>query len=307
MRRNPFPIVVPCHRVLASGGKTGGFTAPGGIDTKMRMLEIEGARLAADPRHAVAAGKGVAAKKAAASKKVPAKAKAAPVAPAPKPAPPPTISAKTGLTFDPKAAVRELRARDAVLAAIIDKAGPFRPELQGTQSVFGALSEAIVYQQLTGKAAATIYGRLCALFPGAKKGFKPEHILGAKDEALRGAGLSRAKVAALRDLAQKTADGELPTLAKARRMHDADLVEALTQVRGVGRWTVEMLLMFRLGRPDVLPADDYGVRKGFQIAYRRRELPTRKDLERHGEKWKPWRSVASWYMWRAVDQSKAKD
>jgi 3-methyladenine DNA glycosylase/8-oxoguanine DNA glycosylase len=210
--------------------------------------------------------------------------------------------AKPAVGLDARAALRHLRASDPVLARLIDDVGPLGMETKETGSVFGALAEAIVYQQLTGKAAGTIYGRVCALFPKTKNGFAPKHILGATDEALRGAGLSRAKVAALRDLAARTDSGELPTLAKVRRMDDDAIVEALTQVRGIGRWTVEMLLMFRLGRTDVLPVDDYGVRKGYAIAFRKKDLPTTKDLARYGEKWKPWRSVASWYLWRATDR-----
>lgn len=274
MRRNPFPIVVPCHRVLAAGGRTGGFTAEGGVDTKIRMLEIEGAAVPV----ARANGK-----------------------PGANGKPPASVG---GLPFDAKTALRELRARDPVLARLIDDVGALGLEVKQTASVFGALAEAIVYQQLTGKAAATIHGRLCALFPKSRAGLKPAHILAASDQALRGAGLSRAKVAALRDLAQKSADGEIPTLARLRKMDDTEIIDALTQVRGIGRWTVEMLLIFRLGRPDVLPADDYGVRKGFAMAFRKRDLPSAKDLGRHGEKWKPWRSVASWYLWRATDRPK---
>ena len=264
MRRNPFPIVVPCHRVLAASGRMGGFTAAGGIDTKRRMLEIEGAQLAGPAKRGV--------------------------------------EESAGLPFDAKKALRELRASDALLARLIDDVGPLRLELKTTGSVFGALAESIVYQQLTGRAAGTIYGRVCALFPRARGGFTPAHILAASDESLRGAGLSRAKVAALRDLAEKTSSGQLPVLAKVRRMDSADIIESLTQVRGVGRWTVEMLLIFRLARPDVLPVDDYGVRKGFAIAFGKRELPSARDLERYGERWKPWRSVASWYLWRAADR-----
>jgi 3-methyladenine DNA glycosylase/8-oxoguanine DNA glycosylase len=204
--------------------------------------------------------------------------------------------------LDARSALRHLRASDPVLARLIDDVGPLGMQLKEAGSVFGSLAEAIVYQQLTGKAAGTIYGRVCALFPKSKNGFAPSHILGASDEALRGAGLSRAKVAALRDLAARTQSGELPTLAKVRRMDDDAIVEALTQVRGIGRWTVEMLLIFRLGRTDILPVDDYGVRKGYAIAFRKKDLPTTKDLARYGEKWKPWRSVASWYLWRATDR-----
>jgi 3-methyladenine DNA glycosylase/8-oxoguanine DNA glycosylase len=203
--------------------------------------------------------------------------------------------------FDPARAVRELRAADPVLARLIDTVGPCRLTQKTTVSMFSALSEAVVYQQLTGKAAATIHGRVCALFPRGARGFTPRDILAVSDEALRGAGLSRAKAAALRDLASKVEDGTVPALARVRTMSDDEIVERLTEVRGIGRWTAEMLLMFRLGRPDVLPVDDYGVRKGFAIAYRKRDLPSPKELARYGEKWRPWRSVASWYMWRACE------
>ncbi|KYF72387.1 methylated-DNA--[protein]-cysteine S-methyltransferase [Sorangium cellulosum] len=265
--RNPFPIVVPCHRVLAAGGKVGGFSGSGGVTTKLRLLAIEGAQASG------AAG---------------------------------TDDGGGGaLGFDPDAAVEHVRGSDAALARLIDAVGPFRMRLDRTSSLFGALAESIVYQQLTGKAAATIFARVRALFPRAHEGPTPEQILRAPDEKLRGAGLSRAKLLALRDLARRAADGELPTLAEARRMEDEELVERLTQVRGIGRWTVEMLLMFRLGRPDVLPVDDYGIRKGFAIALGQGDLPARKALEQHGARWRPYRTVASWYLWRAVDTARS--
>jgi 3-methyladenine DNA glycosylase/8-oxoguanine DNA glycosylase len=207
--------------------------------------------------------------------------------------------------FDPRIAIKHLRASDPALGRLMAAIGPFRLELKKTRSIFGALAEAIVYQQLTGKAAATIFGRVCALFPRAHAGPTPEHILRASDEALRGAGLSRAKVLALRDLAAKAKSGEVPSLADVHPMDDDAIVERLTAVRGIGRWTAEMLLIFRLGRPDVLPVDDYGVRKGFAAAFKKRELPTRQQLERHGERWKPYRTVASWYLWRAAERAVA--
>ena len=179
-------------------------------------------------------------------------------------------------------------------------------QLASTQSLFGALAQAIVYQQLNGKAAATIFGRVCALFPRAKGGFDHEHILGASEEALRGAGLSRSKMLSLQDLARRSRLGEIPTLAQVHAMESEDVIERLTTVRGIGRWTVEMLLMFRLGRPDVLPVDDYGIRKGFALTFKKRELPTRVDLEKRGARWRPYRTVASWYLWRAVERNQAK-
>ena len=200
--------------------------------------------------------------------------------------------------FDPAVAIAHLRAADPVLARLIDRVGPFAISRDQTNTVFGALLRSIVYQQLSGKAAATILGRVHALFRG---GTTPEKILRASDEKLRGAGLSRAKVLAVRDLARRTRAGELPTLEQIHLMEDEAIVESLTAVRGIGRWTAEMLLIFRLGRPDVLPVDDYGVRKGFALAFRKRALPTREQLAKHGARWKPYRSVASWYLWRALD------
>jgi methylated-DNA-[protein]-cysteine S-methyltransferase len=254
--RNPFAIIVPCHRVLAAGGKMGGFSANGGITTKLRLLKFES----------------------------PADAEPAPL---------------EGFGFDPDAAVAHLRAADPTLAKLMDRIGPFRMQLQRTPSVFGALAEAIVFQQLNGKAAATIFARLCALFPHAQ-GLTPERILRASDERLRSAGLSSNKLLSLRDLAQKTKTGEVPTLAEVRNMNDQAIIERLTLVRGIGQWTVEMLLMFRLGRPDILPVDDFGVRKGFGIAFRKLE-PSKKDIEKRAERWRPYRTAASWYLWRATD------
>jgi 3-methyladenine DNA glycosylase/8-oxoguanine DNA glycosylase len=156
-----------------------------------------------------------------------------------------------------------------------------------------------VYQQLTGKAAATIHGRLCTLFPGGR--VEPDRLLELSDGALRGAGLSRSKVMAIRDLASRTLEGTVPSVRELQVMSDEHIIERLVQVRGVGRWTAEMLLIFRLGRPDVLPVHDYGVRHGFKLAYRKRSLPTPRELGAHGEKWRPFRTAASWYLWRAVD------
>jgi DNA-3-methyladenine glycosylase II len=165
---------------------------------------------------------------------------------------------------------------------------------------FDALAESIAYQQLTGKAAATIFGRVRALYP-KRKWLDPKQLLATPDETLRAAGLSRAKTAALKDLAAKTIDGTVPSGRALLRMTDDEIITRLTTVRGIGRWTVEMLLLFDLGRPDVWPVDDYGVRKGFAKTFRRRELPTPKQLMKLGEKWRPYRSVAAWYFWRALD------
>jgi DNA-3-methyladenine glycosylase II len=166
-------------------------------------------------------------------------------------------------------------------------------------SPFESLVRAIACQQLHDKAAESILGRLVALFPGRRFPL-PAHILATHWRVLRGAGFSRAKVAALKDLAAKAMDGTVPTNREIRRLDDEVIVKRLTAVRGIGRWTAEMLLIFHLGRPDVLPVDDFGVRNGFRIAYGRRSLPTPKAMLRYGERWKPYRTVASWYLWRAA-------
>jgi 3-methyladenine DNA glycosylase/8-oxoguanine DNA glycosylase len=206
-----------------------------------------------------------------------------------------------GLGFAPATALGHLRAVDASLARVIDAIGPFRLQLIEAPSIFAALAQAIVYQQLNGKAAAAIFARFRALFPDANP--TAEQVLDASEEKLRSAGLSRSKLLSLRDLAGKTVGGEIPTLPEIRKMEDQAIIESLTHVRGIGRWTVEMLLIFRLGRPDVLPADDYGIRKGFALAYDRAELPARKDVDTYGVRWKPYRTVASWYLWRLVEQA----
>ena len=263
--RNPFAIIVPCHRVLAAGGKVGGFSANGGIVTKLRLLSIEGVQANGALPHFE--GDGV-------------------------------------FGFDPEIAVAHLRAADPALAQLIDTVGPFRMRLDSTANIFGALAEAIVYQQLTGKAAATIFARVRALFPRARQAPTAAQILRVSDEKLRAAGLSRSKMLSLRDLARRAVDGEIPTLAEVHRMSDEEIIERLSAVRGIGRWTVEMLLIFRLGRPDVLPTDDYGVQKGFAHAFGKRKLPTRQEMEKRGARWKPYRSVASWYLWRAAELAK---
>ena len=204
--------------------------------------------------------------------------------------------------FDPKKAVGHLKAADPALADVIASIGPYAMELKSSRSLFGALAEAIVYQQLSNKAAATISGRVEALFPRAKDGFTPRHILKASAESLRGCGLSRAKVLAVQDLARRVQDGELPTLDEAQALEDAALIERLITVRGIGRWSAEMFLMFRLGRPDVLPLDDYSLRKAYAMAFGKRKLPTPEALARHGERWRPYRTVASWYLWRTLEQ-----
>ncbi len=204
-----------------------------------------------------------------------------------------------GLQYDPGQAMAALATTDPVMAELMDRAGPFTLTPETPLSPFQALLRSIVYQQLSGRAAATILGRVLALLPDERHG--PEGLLALPEEALRGAGLSRAKTTAARDLAERTLDGTVPSLAELHRLDDETIVERLTAVRGVGRWTVEMLLIFRLGRPDVLPVTDLGVRKGFQLTYGGAALPAPRALLDHGERWRPYRSVAAWYLWRAVD------
>src|SRR5439155_199509 len=252
--RNPFLVAVPCHRVLAAGGAAGGFSAPGGVITKQRLLALEGVTIAVDH----------------------------------------------GLSFDPVAAANHLRQRDRKLARLMDKSIAFRLRPAQLQSTFEALAESILYQQLNGKAAATITARMIALFK-PRRFPRPQEILEVSVERLRGAGVSRSKIAALKDLAAKTLDGTVPAVARLEKLSDDEIVERLTQVRGIGRWTAEMLLIFRLARPDVLPATDYGVRKGFSKLLGREELPKPQALLDYGERWRPYRTVASWYMWRALD------
>lgn len=210
--------------------------------------------------------------------------------------------------YDSALACTELSASDPKLGRLIAAAGPYSLRLKSSHSPFEALLESIIYQQLHGKAAAAILKRLLNLFGDLHPA--PEHILAMPEERLRSAGVSQGKVLALRDLAAKTIDGTVPSLARIRRMADEDIIDHLTQVRGIGPWTVEMLLIFRLGRPDVLPVSDYGVRKGFALTFRRIPkskpfsndlLPKPEEMLRRGEKWRPWRSVASWYLWRACD------
>ncbi len=203
------------------------------------------------------------------------------------------------LHYHPPAAVRHLRRADSRLAAVVDRVGAYRIELRAELTPFEGLLRAIVYQQLSGKAAAAIHARVRALFPRRRPG--PRLLLALDDQALREAGLSRAKIAAARDLAEKTLARVVPGRAALARMDDDAIVDRLTAVRGVGRWTAEMLLIFQLGRPDVLPVDDLGVRKGFALAHGHDALPERDALLTHGERWRPYRSVASWYLWRASE------
>ncbi len=209
------------------------------------------------------------------------------------------FSGTAALPFDAPAALARIR-KDKPLARMMERIGPFGLQIQAMPSPFEALAESIIYQQLTGKAAATIHGRLAAL-SGADRFLTPGELLALHDDAIRGAGVSRPKLAALRDLAARADAGAIPTGAELSGMPDDEIVERLCAIRGIGRWTVEMLLIFNLGRPDVLPIDDYGVRKGFMRTFGTAELPKPRDVALHGEKWRPYRTVASWYLWRASE------
>lgn len=227
----------------------------------------------------------------------------------------PTTPASPG---DIAAFRRRLAKTDPVLAGVIRAAGKFAMEPAPTHTPFHALARAIAHQQLNGTAAQSIFGRFCGLY-SAKEGLTTENaiagmveatleaelVLGTPDEKLRSVGLSYAKIASIKDLARKTLDGTVPPYEILHTLADDEIVERLTQVRGIGRWTVEMLLMFRLGRPDVLPIDDFGVRNGFRLAYGLRGMPTPRALAEFGARWAPFRSVAAWYLWRAVDLHKA--
>ncbi len=293
MARNPFPLIVPCHRVVGSDGKPGGFSAYGGLHTKERLLRQEGVcletqRLRKQPRAAQTSRR---------EGKYDATAGGAAAGVAYTPG----KKVSQALPFDPEAAVSHLSRVDRRLGRVIEKVGPLRLELDEMLTPFEALAESIVYQQLTGKAAATIFRRVKELY-GQQRLPEPKHIVATPDHRLRSAGLSSAKAAALKDLASKHASGLIPSLKQLEGMDDQEIIERLTAVRGVGKWTVEMLLIFRLGRPDVLPATDYGVRKGYAKTYKLGDnLPTPKELEAAGEKWRPFRSVAAWYMWRCLE------
>jgi DNA-3-methyladenine glycosylase II len=211
------------------------------------------------------------------------------------------------LPYDAEEALAHLRARDAKLGALIDRVGPFALRLDKSPSPFESLLESIVFQQLHGKAAATIHGRVREYFRGDPT---PKALIDTPDEILRGCGVSGNKIKAMKDLAAKTLDGTVPSHAAIRKMPDADIVERLTEVRGIGPWTVEMLLIFRMGRPDVLPVTDYGVRKGYALTFMKipksralaaEDLPRPDVVFKRGERWKPFRSVATWYLWRACD------
>jgi DNA-3-methyladenine glycosylase II len=210
--------------------------------------------------------------------------------------------------YDTAAALAHLSSIDPKLGALIARVGPFALRVKSTHSPFEALLEAILYQQLHANAAKAILGRLLAGFGDLHP--QPEQLLAAPEEMLRAAGVSRTKLLSLRDLAARTLDGTVPSLTAIRRLSDQEIIERLSRVRGIGTWTAEMLLIFRLGRPDVFPGTDYGVRKGYLLTFGRTKwgkpitadmLPKPEAMQRRAARWKPWRSVASWYLWRACE------
>jgi len=200
---------------------------------------------------------------------------------------------------------QHIASSDPRFAALIASSRRYNIKPNARVRPFEALAESIAYQQLSGKAAATIWGRVRALFTG--KYLEPKAVLEMSEEKLRAAGLSRSKVAALKDLAAKTIDGTVPTRRAMMKMTDEEIIERVVAVRGIGRWTAEMLLLFDLGRPDVWPVHDYGVQKGFAKVFGKRKLPTPKQLLKLGEKWRPYRSVAAWYFWRALDERSSSE
>jgi DNA-3-methyladenine glycosylase II len=197
-------------------------------------------------------------------------------------------------------AVEHLCRADKALARLIKKVGPCTMKPHRQRTPFVALVTAVTHQQLNGTAAKTILKRVLALYPG-KRFPTPEDVLATPDDRLRAAGLSRAKIAAIKDIAAKTVAGVVPGSRAITRLNNEEIIERLTTVRGVGPWTVEMLLMFTLGRLDVLPATDYGVRKGFALTFGWKELPTPRELLAYGERWRPHRTTAAWYLWRALE------
>jgi len=220
------------------------------------------------------------------------------------------------LPYDPEEALAHLRANDAKLGALIDRVeaiGGFTLKMDNTGPPFHSLLESILYQQLHGKAAAAIHKRVLALYGEAEP--QPQALFDTPDEILRAAGVSFNKIKALKDLAAKTIDGTVPSHAAILKLSDAEILERLTSVKGIGAWTVEMLLIFRLGRPDILPVTDYGVRKGFALTFQRvpknrplaaADLPKADVLIKRAKRWTPYRSVASWYLWRACDLAAAE-
>jgi methylated-DNA-[protein]-cysteine S-methyltransferase len=250
MSKNPIPLIIPCHRVLASGSKPGGFSAHGGLATKTKMLEIEGATFGR----------------------------------------PATIRSVRDL----KRAATQLGKKDPRLASILSQPIDFR--LMPEDSLYETLVKAVVHQQLSPKAAETILGRITALYPGSKLP-EPTDLIETPDRRLRDAGLSRSKTKALKDIAARSLDGTVPSAEEVLSLNDDEIIKRLTLIYGVGQWTVEMMLIFNLGRMDVLPVDDYALRKSIAGVFGMNTIPTPKEANKLGETWRPYRTVASLYLW----------
>lgn len=254
--KNPIALLVPCHRIVAAGGKPGGFSAHGRLTTKARLLAAEGAALV------------------------------------------PTVTLRN--TADVRRATARLRRADAQLAPHLDGRLTFTP--QRTQSPYATLFEAVVHQQLSPKAAQTILGRVIAA-AGTRGVPQPKRLVELSDAALRGAGLSRSKATALRDLAAKTLAGAVPTAQRIATLSDEEIIRRLTTIYGIGRWTVEMLLIFHLGRSDVWPVDDYALRRSLAEVYALPAVPTAKAAQAYGDAWRPYRTVASLHLWRRLNNT----
>lgn len=264
--KNPFPLIYPCHRVIKSDGKIGGFSSGKGIVQKVEMLKLEGTeiiQITSEPQ------------------------------------------IKTPMILDQKSinkGIKYLCKKDRQLAIWIKKLPRFKLVTDNCTTPFQALLEAIIYQQLTGRAAKTIYKRVIDLF-GNPKEISPLDLIRSEEDELRQTGVSGPKILAIKDLAEKALSGALPSLKKMKQMSDQQIISKLIQIRGIGKWTAEMLLIFRLGRADVLAIDDYGLKKGLAILRKRKDLPSSKELKKEGENFKPYRTIASWYLWRIAENS----
>jgi O-6-methylguanine DNA methyltransferase len=257
---NPFPLLIPCHRIIAANGDLRGFSAPGGLALKRYLIAVE---------------------------KMP-------------------MKADSGFLYNPRKAVDYLREVDPYMAKAIARVGEPSIVLREESTVYFSLVRAIVSQQLSVKAAGTIFRRLCDKFQSYPKGLCARNFLLISHEELRECGLSRNKVLSIHDLSERTLSGEIPTLTKLKKMSDDEIIESLTCVRGIGQWTVEMLLIFHLGRPDVLAVDDLGLRLGHAYMLGAQGETDRKVLDEYGQLWRPYRSVASWYLWRLLDLSRTE-
>ena len=257
MSRNPIPLIIPCHRVLASGSKPGGFSAYGGLDTKTKMLNVEEATVGR----------------------------------------PATIRSIRDL----KRAATQLGKKDPQLAYILSQPVDFK--LMPEHSYYETLVKAVVHQQLSPKAAETILGRITALYPGSKLP-EPTGLLETPDGRLRDAGLSRSKTKAVKDIAARALDGTVPSSEEILTLSDDEIIKRLTSIYGVGRWTVEMMLIFNLGRMDVLPVDDYALRKSIAGVFKMDTIPTPREVNKMGEVWRPYRTVASLYLWNMKNGGK---